>query len=216
MRLRRVVRVALHLNVLLAVSATWGAAFWVLSFPLAAVLYIAPGFAGHRLKDIPYFKSGYVPACWCSFIGSAAAFGGIEIDTTLVVFSLFFFLRMVASCGIGDMRDLDLDRAAGVRTIAVALGHTGARWGVELVQALSIAGIVLAAIFGLVPTGAACLVIPAMFGYASFRSFLANPRGSELVLELYDLELVAYAPVLYRPYVAYRAGCPQPPVGSAR
>jgi 4-hydroxybenzoate polyprenyltransferase len=191
------VAVAALVTLALAFASTWTGAMWTLALPLGGVLYVLPVFAGHRLKDIPYLKSVYVPACWSTFVGQAVSLGGLATDATICVFALFVFLRMVASCGIGDIRDLELDRAAGVRTFAVALGHSGARWVIEATHALSLVGIILAATFGLVPPGAACLVVPGVYGYACFRRFLLRPHGSELVLELYDFEIVAYTPLLW-------------------
>lgn len=191
------VAVACVVTVGIAVVSGWAGALWVLAFPLGGVLYVAPVFAGRRLKDVPYLKSAYVPACWCTFVGQAAYLGAIELDAGLVAFTAFYFLRAFASGALGDLRDVEVDRAAGTRTFAVALGARRARWVVEAAHALSIAGLVLAARLGMLPVGATVLVLPAMFGYACFRSFLAAPEDSEFVLELYDLEVVAYAPLLW-------------------
>lgn len=190
------VAIACVVTIAIAISSGWIGALWVLAFPLAGVLYVAPLFAGRRLKDVPYLKSLYVPACWCTFVGQAACLGGFEIDSGVIAFTVFYFLRAFASGAIGDIRDLELDRAAGVRTFAVALGRRRARWVIEGAHALSIATLGVAAGLELVPLAATALVFPALFGYACFRRFLADPEHSELVLELYDLEVVAYAPIL--------------------
>ncbi len=180
-----------------AISSGFVGTLWVLAFPLGGLLYVVPLLAGKRLKDIPYLKSVYVPACWCTFIGQAASLGAIEIGSELAVFTAFFFLRAFASAAAGDIRDIEADRAAGVRTFVVALGRERGAHVIDAVHAASVALLVVAASFELIPVGATSLAIPAMFGYACFRRIEARPEQSEFPHDLYDFEVVAYAPTLW-------------------
>ncbi len=191
------VAIAAGLTVVVAARSGWVASLWILAFPLAGVLYVTPLIGGRRLKDIPYIKSFYVPACWCTFIGLAASMSAQRFDGTIVAFAVFFYLRMFVSAGLGDIRDAHLDAATGVRTFAVALGRARASRVIAAAHAASIGGVALAAVVGVLPLGAIWLVVPATFGYACYRRFIADSERSELLLEIYDLEMVAYAPVLW-------------------
>jgi len=180
-----------------AISAGFVGALWVLAFPLGGLLYVVPLFAGKRLKDIPYLKSLYVPVCWCTFVGQAASLGSIEFGAELAVFTAFFFLRAFASAAVGDIRDVEADRAAGVQTLIVALGRDRGAHLIAAVHAASISVLVVAASLSLVPAGTTALAIPAMFGYACFCRIAARPERSEFSHDLYDFEVVAYAPMLW-------------------
>lgn len=180
-----------------AVSSGVAGSFWVLAFPIGGVLYVLPLVAGKRLKDIPYLKSLYVPACWCTFVGLAASLGGLEVGSALLVFTAFFFLRAFVSAAVGDIRDVEADRAAGVHTFVVALGRKRGAQVIDAAHASSIALLVVAASLGLAPVGITALVIPSMFGYACYRRITARPDESELAHDLYDFEVVAYAPMLW-------------------
>jgi len=194
-----VVAVAVACLAMVGVAMTSGVtgALWVLAFPIGGVLYVLPLVAGKRLKDVPYIKTLYVPACWCTFVGLAVCLGALEVGSELVVFTVFFFLRALASTAAGDLRDVEADRAAGVRTFVVALGRTRGARLIDGVHALSIAVLVVSASLSWIPAAATSLVVPAMFGYACYRWIAAAPGSSELAHDLYDFEVVAYAPILW-------------------
>lgn len=182
---------------IIAITSGGAAAAWICSFPLAGVLYVAPVFAGRRLKDIPYFKTVYAPGCWVLFVGIAVGVGDLVVDSAILCFAAFIFARMFVSCYLGDIRDAHLDAPAGVRTLAVLLGRRRSLVMLEIWQALTAIGWVLAVLVGWVPADGIVLLVPAAIGYFFYRGFVDGRGESELVLELYDLELVMLAPSLW-------------------
>ena len=156
-----------------------------------------PVFAGRRLKDIPYFKSIYAPACWALFVGIAVGVGALAVNSAILCFAAFVFARTFIACYVGDLRDVDVDATAGVRTIAVGLGRRRSILLLELLHVLTALGWVVVVLVGWVPMHGIALLIPAAIGYFFFRSFVDGRGEPELVLELYDLELVMLAPSLW-------------------
>ena len=67
----------------------------------------------------------------------------------------------------------------------------------ELLHVLTALGWVVVVLVGWVPMHGIALLIPAAIGYFFFRSFVDGRGEPELVLELYDLELVMLAPSLW-------------------
>lgn len=181
----------------IALSSGGAAAAWICSFPLAGVLYVAPIFAGRRLKDIPYFKTIYAPGCWALFVGIAVGVGDLVVDSAILCFTVFLFARMFVSGYIGDIRDAHLDAPAGVRTFAALLGRRRSIIMLEIWQVLTAIGWVLAVLVGWVPGYGIVLLLPAAIGYFFYRGFVDARGESELMLELYDLELVMLAPSLW-------------------
>lgn len=98
------------LAIIIAVLTDWHSVANVLVFCLAGRLYVAK-VGGHRLKDIPGFKSPYVAGAW------SYGFAGLVGQGYALIFLLFLINTILC-----DMRDMVGDRAAGVRTLPVLLG----------------------------------------------------------------------------------------------
>lgn len=185
--------------VVLALGVTnggWGL-FWALAFPVSGALYTAPIWPGYRLKDIPCLKSFYVPACWCLFVGQAVSFADLPVDRRIACFTALIFALLFVNGYVGDLRDRVVDEAAGVRTLAVVLGERHSRRLLAAWQVLTLLGWLLALALGWVPARGAVLLVPVAVGFVCYRAFLAQDVDRELVLELYDLELVLLAPCLW-------------------
>lgn len=171
---------------------------WTLSFPALGFAYVLPLIPGklRRPKDVPYFKGFYVAACWVLFVPIGLAFSGADLTPQVAAFAAFVFLRTFVSTYLGDLRDLREDADAGIATLAGALGTTGSY---RLLDGLHIASallLVASIVGGALPTTSAILLLPASFGFGLYRYYRKHPDRHELTFELYDLEVVAYAPCL--------------------
>lgn len=100
----------------------------ITAFPLiTGVLYSFPflpaGARYRRLKDIPLGKNLTIAGAWAvphamlPALVAGMVFSGMTIAT-----SLFFFVLVFINTVLFDMRDVDGDAAAGVRTVPVILG----------------------------------------------------------------------------------------------
>ncbi len=171
-------------------------ALWTLAFPIAGVAYVLPLLGGRRLKDIPYLKSVYVPACWCLFVAQAVAAGDGVWTTSTLAFAGFTFARIFVSAYLGDLRDLEQDATTGVRTLAVALGRERSVRFLYAWQALTAVAWLGVVALGGVPAAAVLLLVPSALAVVGFRVWLSRPADPELVLELYDFELVGFGVIL--------------------
>jgi len=99
-----------------------------------------------RLKDVFLVNTIVVALAWAATLTFLPlAFAGEPITTpTLVVFS-YFFLRVGTNTEIPNVRDVDGDRAIGVRTIPVVFGVTRTRWILSAID-LCTAGLVVLAV----------------------------------------------------------------------
>jgi 4-hydroxybenzoate polyprenyltransferase len=139
------------------------------AFPLSVALYVLPwmqhlsmrlsraGF--RRIKDIPFAKSFYVPACWSLLVLWAWPFFP-RAGTREVAFAvLVLFPSLFVTAAACDLRDEQADRAAGIITFAVALGRKRALAMLRVIQAASMAAFLALSVAGLLPAVAGWLAL---------------------------------------------------------
>ena len=200
--LRLLIPLALVIVAVSGATAGLGALAWALAFPLLGVLYVLPVLPVlplgrvRRLKDVPLLKSFYVPACWCAFVGLSIAASDGRGAPAVWCFAAFVYLRCYVSGYLGDIRDADDDAQAGVRTLAQKLGVARSHRLLKRLHLASVTLVLLAVVLGFMPSTALGLLGPAALGYAIYRAFERHPSQHERLFELYDLELVSYAPSL--------------------
>jgi 4-hydroxybenzoate polyprenyltransferase len=202
-RTRSVVRVLalVALLVVVVAGATGGLRVFVaaLAFPLlglAYVLPILPFSRARRLKDVPLLKSFYVPACWCVFAVLSVTACRAAWTPAAFCFVAFLYLRTYVSGYLGDIRDAADDAEAGVRTLAQVLGGSRSHRLIARLHAASALLVLLAIAIGWMPWAAVGLLLPAAFGYAVYRAYVRRPQRHEILFEIYDIELLGYAPSL--------------------
>lgn len=127
---------AFLVGVFLVVRAGWPIAVVGLSSIVASILYTG----GPR----PYGYIGLGEAFVFLFFGVAAVNGtyyvqALTVSTAAVVLSFSMGFLAVAILVVNNLRDIDTDRQAGKKTLAVRLGHRGAR--IELVGVFALAAL---------------------------------------------------------------------------
>ncbi len=189
---------------LLLVSATAAAVdgirtlLWSLAFPAFGVAYVLPVLPTktRRPKDIPYLKCFYTAACWASFVGLGMSTARTSTVHSALPFAAIVFVRMFASTYLGDLRDRADDAAAGLKTVAGALGTRASYWlldGIHLLSALLLLGFVA---WGAMPSTALALLLPFALGFGIYRLYRRIPHRHEILFELYDLDFALCAPAL--------------------
>jgi 4-hydroxybenzoate polyprenyltransferase len=195
--LRVLIVLALGSVVVLGACAGPIALAWSLAFPLLGTIYalpIIPLRRIRRLKDVPFVKTFYVAACWTVFVGASLCHARLEANPAIACFVAFVYVRLFVSASLGDLRDANDDADAGVRTVPQELGAAATLRLLTALQQASVLVILVAVALAWMPPAALGLLIPAAFAYAVFRAYARHPERQELLFELYDLELVLYAP----------------------
>lgn len=150
----------------------WAAAALLL-FPLSVVLYCLPvrRAAPRCVKDVPYAKGAYTAFFW-GLLGAWAAActeGGLGAAPLAIGFVLLAW-RVALNTLLCDAKDLARDRAAGVRTVAHALGVP------RLLRVLAAADLAFAAVLcaavglGVLPPAALGLLATCAYFQAVLRA----------------------------------------------
>lgn len=195
--LRVSVLVAALLVVVLGAWVSAAAFAWTVAFPLLGLVYVLPlrnRGAIRRLKDVPYLKAFYVTACWIELVAVSLSHGGQHVTPAVIGFAAFAYARCFISANLGDLRDVDDDAEAGIRTLPQLWGRRGTLRVLEAVHWISAAGLLVLVGLEVVPAAMLGLLVPVALGYAIFRACVRRPDQYELLLELVDFELALYAP----------------------
>jgi len=98
-----------------ALRGQWTLAALSTAYPLSVALY-------GRIKRIPFVKVFYVAALWAALVLFAACAARAIRPLTLLAIALFVFGKIFVGVVVCDIKDMDADEKAGVRTIPTALG----------------------------------------------------------------------------------------------
>lgn len=171
-------RLLLAFGVLLYLVAVVGA--FVLGLPgapflvlpaVAAVLY-----STFRAKQLLLVKNAIVGISWGIIPLGVGVYYRIGFPVELLVLAGFFTVMLTVAAAVFDIKDLEGDDAAGIRTIPIAFGTRATRRG-----ALVVTGLGAAVVVGLVSTGIVprrFLVLLGFLGYiAAYIPFATRDRG---------------------------------------
>lgn len=98
----------------------------VLCIPLGMGLLYSLRIGGTRLKDLFIGKNATVSLSWALEAALLPAAFAFRTPAVLLVF-FFIFVKVIINTIVCDVRDVQGDRAAGVRTVPVVLGVTTTR-----------------------------------------------------------------------------------------
>jgi 4-hydroxybenzoate polyprenyltransferase len=154
----------------------------VTALPLAAgILYSSPllpaRFGYRRLKEIPFVKNAVVASAWSITPGLVPPlFAGVPLQaSTWIACCLFCVLAFINSV-LFDMRDIEGDREAQVRTIPVCLGATQTRSLLTAVNIIFCAILLLAGAVYLSLWRVGVLAIGSLYAQTYIHAF--NPESS--------------------------------------
>ncbi len=172
-----------------------------LFFPISAVLYVLPILPFkkiRRVKEIPGFKTVYVPLCWAVLIFLAMVIQQRPfVWYWAVFFFLFVFIRLFVGGFLGDIRDLKGDEATGVKTMAVLMGKKSSLIFLEAMHLLSVLLIPFFILVYNLPFYTAGLGFSALIGYTFHRRIVQDNYRSSVYYDLFDLEYHSYPFVLW-------------------
>jgi 4-hydroxybenzoate polyprenyltransferase len=140
----------------------------VSSIPLlTGLIYSTPilpqGFRYRRLKEIPVLKSLLVAIAWALPPALLPVYiSGASPDLVTLAVILFFFSLVFINTVLFDIRDLEGDRAAGVRTIPVLLGIPRTKTLLTLVNVIFGTAVLSILLFSHISPVYICLIVTGM------------------------------------------------------
>lgn len=156
-----------HLYLLAAIAYGVGVALAVLGGPVAFGLTLLPGIAWvlyaadwvpafasrvSRLKEVLVVNSAVVALAWAvSLTALPAAFAGRSPSPALVLVFAYFLLRSFVDVELPNVRDVESDLVAGVRTLPVVFGETTTRRVLVAIDAVTVVLVAGGVWSGLVP-----------------------------------------------------------------
>ena len=149
----------------------WKVTFAYLLPLVAGLLYSVPwlpaGFRYRRLKEVTGGKSLTVAISWSlATVLTPLYCAGASWNFGLKVAMLWVFARLIVNTVYFDMADLAGDRAEGLVTIPVALGHTATRRWLHGLNLLAGMALLIMTVLGYLPPAAYALIL--MTPYAAF------------------------------------------------
>ncbi len=171
---------------------------WSLAFPLLGIAYILPILPTRtgRPKDVPYLKCFYTAGCWATFTGLGMSTSGLAVVPNALPIALFVFVRMFASTYLGDLRDVEDDAAAGLKTIAGTIGTRASHRLLDAIHVMSVLLLLTYVGWRLMPPAALVLLVPMATGFGIYRLYRRFPHRHEILFELYDIDFALFAPSL--------------------
>jgi 4-hydroxybenzoate polyprenyltransferase len=179
-----------------------------LLFPLSVALYSAhwipwliPALGRQnirRIKDIPYAKAVYVPACWSGVVALAALLEPRSTPLRGMMAALFVFATTFVAATACDLRDIQEDARRGVRTIPARFGATRAMWLLQAVNLATVAIPLLGVAAGVLPRPALALALYPL-PVALYLHRMGSP-GADLT---FYSDVIADAAFLVQPLLAF-------------
>ena len=150
--------------------------FAALLVPLALALAYSLGsdrmkgaVGASRLKDVILVKNVTISFGW-SLIPVLVGLYFLQLPLAILALSPFIFLRLMVNTIFFDQRDVEADRAAGVKTLPLKMGAPGSSKAMDLIDVGS--GVYLAAALasGVLPlfAGALLAFVPYSLGYRAY------------------------------------------------
>ncbi len=179
----------------------WLVAIPVLMLMIMGGLYslpILPFNKIRRIKDIPCFKNFVIPlvACLNCVIGLLLMnYEWWHPGFWLLV--VYIYIRAFVSAFLGDYRDMEEDRKAGIITFSRVLGIQNSKRAVWTLNVLTISYIIILVWNSAIPLRFIGLIMPGVFAIVAGQMLLSRTEKMELWGEWYDLEFLLMFPSVW-------------------
>jgi 4-hydroxybenzoate polyprenyltransferase len=171
---------------ILAARAGWRVVLFGLILNCLGTLYgleLRWGAWRFRVKSVPLLKNVYSSFFWSvALLLCPSIYLNTPLDVRLFAAIPCMFLLVLYVEMLWDIRDINGDRAAGVRTIPVLLGEERSRWIIHAVNVAGAASLVAMVFSGsmppayltIVPNAAGCAVFTELMLRRNDRTFLSH------------------------------------------
>jgi 4-hydroxybenzoate polyprenyltransferase len=150
-----------------------------------------------KLKDKLLVKNLFVSLGW-SLIPVLVGLYYLRFEEVLLVMGVFIFMRLMVNTLIFDVRDVEGDRAEGIRTVPVTFGEAATYRAMAAIDVVTLAYLGAALWFALLPPAAAVLgVLP--FYSLGYSVLARRPKASLGFIcdVLVDGEYLLWGPLMY-------------------
>ena len=150
-----------------------------------------------KLKDKLLIKNLFVSLGW-ALVPVMVGFYYLKFEQAVLLMGVLIFLRLMVNTLIFDVRDIEGDKAAGIRTVPVVYGADATYRVMASIDALALAFLAAAVGLGLLPAPAA--VLGALPAYSLAYAFLAKRQKARLSFicdVLVDGEYLIWGPLMY-------------------
>lgn len=168
---------------------------------LGFFMFISGLFYGSYLKKItkkiPGFKNLFVPLIWALLVILMSLFYSSPLSLGIWLFSLFVYLRIFIGVSFSDIKDIDSDKAGGIKTLVVIFGQKKFLRILAIVNILPVIILVSGVLKGILPFFS--LVLIAMSLYSYFYLWIINRRSTNVISltgNLVYAENVWWAPLI--------------------
>lgn len=182
--------VAFVVAVIVTLVVAGGAALaLLLLFPFAVAMHgtslfgklTRGAFRYQRVKDIPYAKAFHTAFILALIVPFAAVFLRVGEPLLIVGVFAFYYLRCFSNTVACDYKDLERDKAEGVRTIPMALGIVPSACVLLLVDAISIALVAAGIAAGILPVWTVTLAASVLISSLGLIHMVRTWRDHEFV-----------------------------------
>lgn len=150
-------------------------------------------------KQVPGFKGVYIAAVWA--LAGAFLFN-FHYSVTWGVFSvlmfLFIFLRGIINVTFFDIKDVESDRARGLKTLPVLLGRDTTLKFLNVLNIFSFIPLILGVYFGIIPAFGLALLVFYLYDFYYLRKARSvNDKSLRMIsYTLADAEFIIWPVVL--------------------
>ena len=116
--------------------------------------------------NIPGFKNVYVSFFWAVLIFLPPLYLHVAIDSYYLYLFLFIFLRFLVSTVFFDLKDIEDDRARGIRTLPVVFGKRNAIGSLHIINIASILPLIVGLWLEVFPVSILFLSLSVLYGFS--------------------------------------------------
>ncbi|MDG6954570.1 MAG: UbiA family prenyltransferase [Nitrososphaerota archaeon] len=150
-----------------------------------------------KLKDKLLVKNLFISLGW-SLIPVLVGLYYLRFEEVLALMGGLIFLRLMVNTLIFDVRDVEGDRAQGIRTVPAVYGVRRTYTMMTAIDGVALAYLAAAVSFGLLPLPA--IVLALLPAYSIFYAYLAKKPGADLGFicdVVVDGEYLLWGPLMY-------------------
>ena len=129
------------------------------------------------------FKSYYAALTWAMIIPFSAIYISYPLNSTVLLFSLFVFMRLLVDINFFDIKDIKSDEKAKVRTLVLGLGKEKFLFFLHILNLASFFPIIIGIFFNILPL----FTIGFFFLFFYTFYFIQMAKG-----KLYEIQNISY------------------------